>query len=210
MRACICLRGLHYSNDDISVYNDNKIRTDYRDSLDNYREYIINPLISQGNLIDILLFTYESPILEHLIKDYSPLSIKILPMSERYIDTSWNRQILFHKYSVDTIKKIQYEMGYSYDLIINTRFDLKFNTRITDMNIDYSKFNIAFRHLSGNCDDNLWIFSGCFLDEFEESMSHLYNGSKMTHEINKYINNINYMHIEDTGGYVYWKFLRIK
>jgi hypothetical protein len=205
MRACICLRGLHYSNDDISVHN--RIRTDYRDSLDNYREYIINPLISQGYLIDILLFTYESPLLESLIEDYNPLSMSTLPISERYIDTSWNRQILFHKHSVDTIKKIQYEMGYSYDLIINTRFDLKFNTRITDMNIDYSKFNIAFRHSSGNCDDNLWIFNSSFLDEIDESMNILYRRSEMTHEINKYICNINYMH---EGEYLYWIFLRVK
>lgn len=206
MRACICLRGLHYSNDEING-NNNNIRMDYRNSLENYKEYIIRPLISLGYTIDILLFTYDSPILESLIHDYKPLHMKILPISERYIDTSWNRQIIFHKYSIEAIKNIQIEKGYKYDYIINTRFDLKFSIKVTDMNVDISKFNIAFRHSSGNCDDNLWIFNSSFLDEMGESMNRLYKSSQITHEINKYISNINYMHI---GDYLYWTFLRVK
>ena len=218
MRACICLRGIHYSNDEITEYNNNKVKTDYRRSIENYKEYIIEPLKSLGYIVDIMIFTYDSRMLKELLKDYNPIYSNILPSSERNTNSSWNRQIIFHKNSVDAIKDIKNKLNYEYSLIVNTRFDLFFNTKITDMNIDYSKFNIVFKHPNGNCDDNLWVFNISFLDAFYESMVYLYNKSQMTHEINKYINNINYMHTVvglNNGNvcwddYVYWHFLRIK
>ena len=201
MHICICLRGIHYSDDTIIA--------DYRKSLNNYRDYIINPLKSLGHTIDIMIFTYDSTIINQLIFDYDPCGKVILVNSDRYIDTSWNRQLIFHNYSIKAIKNREDIMKYKYDCIINTRFDLEFNTKITEMNIDYSMFNIAFKHSSGNCDDNLWIFPGVMIDEFESAINNLYKNSQMTHEINKYMPIINYMY-ETQNTYLYWSFLRSK
>ena len=46
-----------------------------------------------------------------------------------------------------------------YDLFVFTRPDLKFHMSLEEIYqlIDFDKFNIPVQHLSGNCDDNLFI-----------------------------------------------------
>lgn len=202
MHICLCLRGIHYRND-------TKLNVDYRKSFENYKENLIIPLEKKGYKVDIILFTYDSEIKENLINDYNPFYYEILPFNEMFVNTSWNRQIIFHRKTLETIKKIQFENNFSYDYIINTRFDLKFNIEITNMNIDLCKFNIAFKHSSGNCDDNFWIFTNLYLNQLDKALENLYQRNAITHEINRYFNNdqINYMH---QGDYLYWSFLRIQ
>ena len=198
MKICLCLRGIHYSNDSYI--------TDYRKSLENYRNYIIKPLEDQGHEVDILFFTYTSEVSDSLRQDYSssPNSV-FFPASERFNGTNWKRQLIFHSFTVDSIKANEQQKGSLYDLIINTRFDLFFSTKITEMTYDTSKFNCAFKHTSGNCDDNLWIFPRNLLDSFSFAINTLDQRNQITHEINKYIET-QYMY--GPMEYLYWIFLR--
>ena len=198
MKICLCLRGIHYSND--------AYITDYRKSLENYRNYIIKPLEDQGHEVDILFFTYTSEVSDSLRQDYGsrPNSV-FFPASERFNGTNWKRQLLFHRCIVHSIKVNEQQKGSLYDLIINTRFDLFFSTKITEMTYDTSKFNCAFKHTSGNCDDNLWIFPRTLLDTFSFAVNTLDQRNQITHEINKYIE-MQYMY--GPMEYLYWTFLR--
>jgi hypothetical protein len=160
-----------------------------------------------GYFVDVFIFTYESPIVDILVDEYKPSYTKILPSSERYVGGSWNRQIIFHKYITEALKMYATK-GTNYDFIINTRFDLEFNTQICDFDIDLSKFNVECKYNNGNCDDNIWIFNSSFVEKFEESINLIFLKSQMTLEINKYIDNIHFMHKGD--DYTHFKFLRIK
>ena len=198
MKICLCLRGMHYSNDSYT--------TDYRKSLENYRNYIIKPLEEQGHEVDILLFTYHTEVSDTLKEDYgsSPNSV-FLPAPERFNGTNWKRQLVFHRCTVDSVRLNEQKKGSLYDLIINTRFDLFFSKKITDMAYDPSRFNCAFKHSSGNCDDNLWIFPRSALDSFSSAIHMLDHRNQITHEINKYIDT-HYMY--GPMEYLYWTFLR--
>jgi len=76
---------------------------------------------------------------------------------------------------------------------------------------DIKKFNIMFKHTSGNCDDNYWIIGREYFNLFEESLIKMLNKKDaITHELNHYIgeSNINYMYETDSNEYRYYSFTR--
>ena len=66
------------------------------------------------------------------------------------------------------------------------------------MSIDLSKVNITHRHISGNCDDNFFLFRREYLDHFQNAIKSMKANNEITHRINHYIgeDKINYL----TGG----------
>ena len=71
--------------------------------------------------------------------------------------------------------------------MINTRFDLHFKKKITEFEIDYSKFNFLWKeynrrcprinktHISYRCSDLLWAFNPKYTDLFSESYGEMYD-----------------------------------
>lgn len=68
-----------------------------------------------------------------------------------------------------------------YDLVINTRFDLRFKHKITEFDIDSNKFNFLWREeyksrrhvhafdINFRCSDLLWVFNPKFQTQFNNS-----------------------------------------
>lgn len=76
----------------------------------------------------------------------------------------------------DTIQSsLNFNKLVDYDLIINLRFDVKFNKKFNEFNIDFDKFNFLWReplnfNQNGNvrvC-DHIFIFKSSFLRNFKE------------------------------------------
>jgi len=84
-----------------------------------------------------------------------------------------------------------------YDFLVFTRPDILFKSHINSFSIDTNKFNITLEHLSGNCDDNLWIFPIKYFQSFKESINELNLKNMISHEINYCLKkrgvSINYM-----------------
>jgi hypothetical protein len=90
-----------------------------------------------------------------------------------------------------------------YDMILITRFDYIFFKQFYEMSLDFSKFNIAMKHSSGNCDDNFWLIPRNLLDNFASAIVHLYQTGGITHAINHLFNptDIHYMYLIDNNDY---------
>lgn len=204
MKVCICFRGKHYEEGHV----------DYRKSLQNYKEFILNPFIQSGNSVDVFLATYDSKISPELLTDYSPKKYIFLDkcQQEYGCTNSFARQCDFHIILMDMLK----EYDEQYDLIIEVRFDLFFKAKITEMNLDYEKINIGFKHTSGNCDDNMFIFNSKHIDAVKTGFANLKQyGSGNSHVINRFIPSeiIHYM-IDSSAGdigitqWTYWNIMR--
>jgi hypothetical protein len=188
MKIAICLTGMHYNND----LNRN---VDYTLSLENYKTHMISPLTDLGHNVDILLFTYDTQVLNNLRKDYNTISNEefILDNSIKYQDDSWARVLFFYININDIIKKQENKKKYNYDIIIVTRFDYYFpSKKLTELPIDWTKINLPFKYgppNNKNCDHTIIIIPRLNLESFHKSSLILYQNKRITHEINHHINN---------------------
>jgi hypothetical protein len=206
MKVCLFMRGKHYEYANV----------DYRKSVDNYREFIIRPLLNAGYTVDIFIATYDSDILDLLLREYSPSERRILDKKEQEYGNinTFQRQCDFH-YMLDEMMKLS---GKTYDIVVNMRFDLFFKVKITDMNIRYDQVNIGFKHSSGNCDEAFFILPGYYSGMFSKAWMRLKTEGSITHQINHYIDEsiVNYMidlsnlSLEDyyKKQWTYWNIMR--
>jgi len=187
MHICVCLRGIHYVNDDLQI--------DFRKS--NIHEMIINPLISSGHTVDIMCFTYISKMLDELKEYYKPVDGVYLDEKYRH-GATWPSQFQWYKSLISTINN--YEQTHAiYDMIIITRFDILFNIRSTDEHFIRDKFNILFKLSNGLCDDNFYLFDRKYLNIFDNSINNIISNNKTMHELNRFIDSdiLNYVSTKD-------------
>ena len=204
MRFAVFFRGR-------SFYHTSLYHTDFTESCDNINEMILEPLRKNGHTVDIFCCTYTSHKLEHLINYYKPIKTIIVNETDLEAINSWNRQKIFSLEGIRLVKAYESTNNIQYDYCINLRFDILFKTPITEQNIDLKKFNIMFKHTSGNCDDNYWIFGRDYFTLFEESlMKLLQNQTTLTHELNQHLGDehIHYMYETDSNEYRYYSFTR--
>jgi hypothetical protein len=204
MRIAVFLRGR-------SFYHTEFYHTDFSESCDNINKMILEPLRKYGHIVDIFCCTYVSHKLDDMINFYKP--VKTIAVNDEDLGNlnSWNRQKIFSLEGIRLVKTYELTNNIQYDYCINLRFDILFKVPITEQMIDFTKFNIMFKHTSGNSDDNYWIFPRKYFDLFEESIIKLLqNQSTLTHEINNYLGNekINYMYETDSNEYRYYSFTR--
>jgi hypothetical protein len=182
MKYAICIRGMHTSVNNTII--------DYKKSLENYKERLFKPLHEQGHEVFIFLLTYESPVLAQLTADYNASYFLTVPMSEFNAMDSWRRQRFWHLQSVNMIRKYEKDNAIQFDYILNTRFDLLYKQPVYD-NIKYDKINISYKHASGNCDDNFFLFPRQHLDTFESAFTRL---NTITHEFCRFVNETTDIH----------------
>jgi hypothetical protein len=211
MRFALCLRGIHYINDD-------DYKVDYRLSVENYKKFLIEPLRERGITVDIFVLTYTSEHLLSMIKEYNPVASFISPGDTMHEGGNWKRQLYFHIASANLIQTYEKQRDINYDYIITTRFDLIFKVPIYEQHINQEKFNITYKNMydeTGNCDDNFWLFPRRFLSDFEKASVDLKINNKMTHEFNHYFptDYIHYMFKlskEETYNNFRWKYFEIE
>lgn len=217
MKFAICIKGLH----SIQVYLQSglteSILTNCQNSFNNFNSFVVEKLTEKKYLTDLFISTYDCDLGNYLLSLYNPqyvnkFDIKVADGEHRFIS-----QINHYLKLIQLIKESEKKNNFIYDQIIMLRFDMLFKKNINDMPVNYDKFNISIRHLSGNCDDNLWIFPRKYLDIFEESLLIMLNIDNSAYKTTHYINNvltkfnvpIHYFYdMENHAGetYIYWSF----
>ena len=173
---CVIVRGIHY---DPGYNNGNYpkfIGHDYRKSIDNFFEMIINPL-KRTHSVDVITATYDSKLYKGMTEAYQPI------MEIKLERTKYRNRLIYH--ALDSIDKC-------YDLIIIYRFDIRLKKCITDISFNTTKFNIPFKDLDqykeGTWDrhhricDGFFIFPGnmlqnvkkAFKDKYDEPKTHMH------------------------------------
>ena len=206
MKYALCLRGIHYIPEN---------NVDYRVSVKNYYDFLINPL-KENNTVEVFILTYNSEKLESLMLDYSPVSSYILDSNEIPNGSGSKRQAIFNVECEKLINDYEKKEGITYDLIIILRFDLFLLEKYTFWNINTDLINISFKHSSGNCDDNFFTISRKYLGIFKAGMQTIIDNNYIAHQINKTIpaELIHYSYIvtkemwEQKKPYKYWLFTK--
>jgi hypothetical protein len=179
MKIAYCLRGIHYIDSD-------HYRTDFTYSIDNNNKYIIDEFKKHIFDIDYFISTYDSEKLNSLIDYYKPVEVRTRKYSQT--DERFHQQCLHHLNLIEMILNYETTHNIKYDLIVNTRFDLIFFRKLSQMNIDITKINSVFKHTSGSCDDNFILIPRNYLMEFYIAIKHIIsNSNSYTHTFAKYL-----------------------
>ena len=127
MKIAVLIRGIHYD----PGY---KLGIDYRKTIENFRDYLINDLKIKENSVNIFLSTYNSKYYTQITQDYSAKGCVQNEFDE------YSR----HGTIVKGLDLILNE-NVDYDLVIIYRFDIKLKIKFTEIqNINYDKLNIPF------------------------------------------------------------------
>ena len=179
MKYAVCFRGIHYL-DPIKTYQS----VDYTNSYNNNKEFLLDEINSS---YDIFICSYHSIKEKEMLDTYKPV---LYSFSEFNPDENgFKAQLMHHLKCCQMITNYEEKNNIKYDMILITRFDYVFFKKISEMNIDFKKFNIAMKHLSGNCDDNFWLFPRNMLEDFINAIIKLYNTGL-------YVSNISFSFIE--------------
>lgn len=164
----------------------------YRDCFDNFIKMIIEPLKSMGHEVYVYLTTYLDESNEDLTQLYNPKKTNFLNFAGSHQRNTY-------------LKGLELLEGEILDLIICTRFDIRFKKEIFNENFNPDKFNFCFREQNmwenhNFVTDNLFIFPYKFLGEFKNSLIYI-------NELNEPVStNYSFMHhiyrpvLERIGG----------
>ena len=193
MKYAVCFRGIHYL-DSVKTYQS----VDYNKSYNNNKHFILDDLKTD---YDIFISTYHSPKENDMLHTYKPVSSVINNFNVD--EHGFKAQLVNHFNCGKLIIEYEQQHNIKYDMIITTRFDYVFFRKFHTMNFDLTKFNIAMKHSSGNCDDSFWIFPRNMLENFMNAIIQLYQTGGITHAINHQFqsNDIHYMYDIDNTDY---------
>ena len=104
---------------------------DFRKTYANFFETIYEPLLT-NNSVSVYTTTYQHELNKEFLAAYKPKKYQFIPF-----EGSHPRSTFMHGLCLVEEEDL--------DFLICTRFDIKFNQKITDMNVDYTKFNFFFK-----------------------------------------------------------------
>jgi len=130
---------------------------DYSHCFPNININLIEPF-KENNDVKIYLTSYHNDREQDIIHKYCPTLYSFIEMKN-------SNQILTY------IKSLEQIRNQDLDFVISTRFDIHFNQKVTDLNIDYNKFNCLFKEKGfwerlQFTTDNLFAFKYSMLDSF--------------------------------------------
>jgi len=115
-------------------------RKDWTLAKDNIKENLIgafqNPFI--------YFTTYTHPVMADVIDFYQPKSVQFVEYA-----SSDQRKTLYHS--------LNHIVDEDLDFVIIVRFDMSFNQKVSQMNIDYKKFNFIFRETEPYWTENKYV-----------------------------------------------------
>ncbi len=172
LRIALCLRG---------------ISTEFEKSFDNINQYIVQDLRKKYD-VDVFLNTYHSPILDNLVEKYNPSQILL----NKFQNHDLPMYTLVSSQILECCQLIEiYETKYKcqYDVIIITRFDLTFNNKFSEYNIDYDAINTECMFVPDyNAGDNFILFPRKHLEVVKRGLSdNINNGIFNSHELYKFL-----------------------
>jgi hypothetical protein len=141
----------------------------YKDCFDNFTKMVIEPLKNMGHEVYVYLTTYLDESNENLINLYKPKKTNFLEFYGSHQRNTY-------------LKGLDILDGEDLDLILCTRFDIRFKKKIFNDNFDSKKFNFCFREQNmweshNFVTDNLFVFDYKFLKDFKDSLIFIHNTS---------------------------------
>lgn len=178
-KMAILLYGISYHSD-FKHFKYSKIKIDYRQSIENYKNILISYFKKKNFSIDIFIVTNDHNLKKDIINDYNPINYEFITDSKNQYD-KYNKSKINNgphslRYFFTNTKKLKLlelclnnskKNKIYYDSIIMTRFDLKFNISLDEVNINYGMFNLVSVLENPNLiDDNFYLFPGSNLENF--------------------------------------------
>ena len=160
MKLAILFFGISKMEEYNHPWNGETYSIDYAKSYENYKTFIFDYFKGLGYDIDVYFTTnvLDNKSKKELCETYKPIKYNFIESKERI--TGRNGKL-------NNVIDLCLESGFTYNLILITRFDLLFQKKFGKSNIDFDKFNIVSKlekqHLI--C-DNFYLFPYKYLKPF--------------------------------------------
>tara|TARA_B100001059_G_C17818923_1_gene577010 strand:- start:1333 stop:2115 length:783 start_codon:yes stop_codon:yes gene_type:complete len=196
-KIAIILFGISYLNKYEHWNNNDNYIIDYRKSLENYREYILDYFKNLGYDIDIYICTnlLDDNMKNNILNDYKPKSYKFIK--------NYNNIYASSNIKLKESIKLCLDSNIKYDNCLITRFDLLFKEKLT--NINYNKINIISelsKEEGYTICDNFYFIPFKYLKQFNDIIKIDYDNINIKRNINdkdhyEYINKFHRHYIKD-------------
>jgi hypothetical protein len=193
MKLAIGLFGIHYINE-LNHWMGWRNGVDYRKTYTNQSDLIYSKFQTQ-----YYSATYYSDIENELLSNYNFSNVVF-----KEVDNSSSNPLIKRNTIFKNTVKLILDNDTDSDLVLLTRYDLRFKGGFDLFNIDYNKINFLCGNMNGNdsdlVDDNFYIIPKSLLKYFYETIneasenlsSHLYH--KLFEDYNFLINGWYYSH----------------
>lgn len=223
MNIALCYRGSFNVNYLRKFGVTEQYLNSYQETLKNHKTMLWD-LLPQHNIDVINATSFVSDDFHKLLSNYFKNCNNIFEEKNTVYFDTWTAQLNYYLKIIDAIKQNKLKNIF-YDLFIFTRLDLCFHKPFPEHDINFNNFNITVEHKSKNCDDNYWVFSEKYFNEFEQSILELYERHQAhkntgigpfhgAHEINHHLRQknvpIHYMDklIDSYMGHTIFSFVR--
>lgn len=137
MKIGINLVGVSYN----SGTNGGRYRN-YKDSIDNFFTYIVNPLKQQNHEIYFYLYSYENEMKDEIVNVYTPCKSSVFLPNEYNKLGGGDRINGIKIMSFIYANSLNVLLSEDLDLIISTRYDINFlKNPFKEFSYDFTKFN---------------------------------------------------------------------
>uniref|UniRef100_A0A7S0N5H9 Uncharacterized protein n=1 Tax=Pyramimonas obovata TaxID=1411642 RepID=A0A7S0N5H9_9CHLO len=203
-RVALILRGMAYRLGPPSTSYQNR-------SLDNYFEYIIRPLQDLGYQVDVFLTFYRSEDFDYNTH-WKELEERLQPKMITVMSWEDSKQAHANMVSFTAFNMYCLAVQRVYNLVVATRYDLLFKTRITDLpGLRFDKFNYLWKEIPSSFrsepnfkgwpegftsrhhrPDTMHVMHGALLPCLQHAygQSFLRDNQNLMHYIDKYMNEI--------------------
>jgi len=144
MKIGISLTGVSYST--------TGKQRDFRKTCDNFYDTLYDPL-AVSHTVPVYTTTYPHELQDELLETYQPTKSQFIPFAGSY-----PRSTFMHGLCLVEDEAL--------DILICTRFDIHFNQKIIDLNVDYEKFNFLFKE-KVTWDSNKFVCDNFFVIPFK-------------------------------------------
>lgn len=172
--------GIHYT-DNLNHWMGWNIRVDYSKSLENNKKFVFDHF----NVFDYYSSTYFSSRVDNLILDFDFESLKLSKLVNERSNNVLSRNMRFKE-----VMRLILDSKKIYDIVILSRFDLKFFHNITDLNINLDKVNVVCKNKCGDihdlADDNFYIIPYSIFKHFYDKIDSI-EIERSSHEYNRYV-----------------------
>ena len=119
----------------------------YKDAIDGFLKYAIDPLKQQGHDVQFYLYTYDSVEKDNILQAYQPVA------KATFVESGYGKLVGGHVVqgqckimSIMYINSLQELLNEDLDLVISTRYDMKFLKNPFEIyTYDFSKCNFLWR-----------------------------------------------------------------
>jgi hypothetical protein len=171
MKIGINLVGVSYNN----AKEGGRLRN-YEDAIENFYKYIVEPFREKGHEVQFYLYSYENEKQDKIVNDYIPC------IKSQFVKPDYNKlgggvsvSEGYKVMSVSYLNSLEQLKNEDLDLVISTRFDIKFlKNPFKEYNFDFNKFNFLWRepeftHLP-IVNDTFLVFPYKMIDNVKDSI----------------------------------------